>query len=358
MGNKQIRDPQFALQIHQQINNLRADGDVQRRYRLVGDDHFRIQRQRPGNADALPLAAGKLVRVAPGVLRLQADALQQPGDPPAGILIGHHLMHPQRLEDRVADGLARVEGGPGILKNKLDIAAQRLQLAVCQGVDAPAVKGDAAALGGHQPQQRPAGGGLAAAGLAHQRQRFAGPEVEADPLHGVDLAGDAIEQAAAQREAGHQIPHLQHRFPGHHGILRRPLLLPAVAIEQREAARQIAAPHGAQSGHRRQQRLGIRMLRTAEDRLYRAAFNRFAPVHHQHAVGDIRHHAHIVGNKDHAHRHLFLQDADKLEDLRLNGDVQRGGRLIGDQQRRAAGERHGDHHPLAHAAGELVRIAL
>ena len=39
-----------------------------------------------------------------------------------------------------------------------------------------------------------------------------------------------------------------------------------------------------------------------------------------------------------------------VEDLRLDGDVQRGGRLVGDQQRRIAGHRQRDHHALAHAA--------
>ena len=34
------------------------------------------------------------------------------------------------------------------------------------------------------------------------------------------------------------------------------------------------------------------------------------------------------------------------------GDVERGGGLIGDQQRRVARERHRDHHALAHAARE------
>ena len=53
-----------------------------------------------------------------------------------------------------------------------------------------------------------------------------------------------------------------------------------------------------------------------------------------------------------------LQLLEKLEDLRLDGDIQRGGRLVGDEQVRLVGERHGDHHALALAAGELVRIAL
>ncbi len=46
----------------------------------------------------------------------------------------------------------------------------------------------------------------------------------------------------------------------------------------------------------------------------------------------------------------------QLQDLRLHRHVERGGRLVGDQQFRAAEQRHGDHHALAHAAGEFVRI--
>ena len=48
---------------------------------------------------------------------------------------------------------------------------------------------------------------------------------------------------------------------------------------------------------------------------------------------------------------------EQLEDLRLHRDVERGGRLVGDQQVGLVGERHGDHDALALAAGELVRIA-
>jgi hypothetical protein len=44
------------------------------------------------------------------------------------------------------------------------------------------------------------------------------------------------------------------------------------------------------------------------------------------------------------------------EDLRLDGHVQRGGGLVGDQQRRVAGHGQRDHHALAHAARELVRV--
>ena len=49
---------------------------------------------------------------------------------------------------------------------------------------------------------------------------------------------------------------------------------------------------------------------------------------------------------------------DQVEDLRLDGHVERGGRLVGDQQLGVAGEGHGDHHALAHTAGELVRVVV
>jgi hypothetical protein len=48
----------------------------------------------------------------------------------------------------------------------------------------------------------------------------------------------------------------------------------------------------------------------------------------------------------------------QLEDLALDRDVQRSGRLVGDQQLRLAGERHRDHHALLLAARELVRVGI
>ena len=44
-----------------------------------------------------------------------------------------------------------------------------------------------------------------------------------------------------------------------------------------------------------------------------------------------------------------------VEDLLLHGHVEGGGRLVGDQQVRAAGQTDGDERTLAHTTGELVR---
>ena len=62
--------------------------------------------------------------------------------------------------------------------------------------------------------------------------------------------------------------------------------------------------------------------------------------------------------RDQQHRaaNLALQGFDQAKNLRLDRDIQRRGRLVGDQQLRPAHERHRDHGSLAHAAGQLVRI--
>ena len=54
----------------------------------------------------------------------------------------------------------------------------------------------------------------------------------------------------------------------------------------------------------------------------------------------------------------FCRSRSKLQDLCLNGDVESGRRLVGDQQLGLVGKRHGDHHALTLAAGELVGIGV
>src|SRR2546428_460598 len=55
---------------------------------------------------------------------------------------------------------------------------------------------------------------------------------------------------------------------------------------------------------------------------------------------------------------LPLELGDQLEDLALDRPVQRGGRLVGNQELGLARQRHRDHHALLLPAGELMRIGL
>ena len=108
----------------------------------------------------------------------------------------------------------------------------------------------------------------------------------------------------------------------------------------------------------RDQVLGVGMLRRGEDVGHRAALDDLAIVHDAHPVGHLAHDAEIMGDEQHRHVELGLELRQQLEDLRLDGDVERGGGLVGDEQVGLVGKRHGDHHALTLAAGELMRIAV
>ena len=64
MRDEQDREAEPLLQVLQEGQDLRLHGDVERRDRLVGDEHLGFERERAGDADALALAAGEFVRVA------------------------------------------------------------------------------------------------------------------------------------------------------------------------------------------------------------------------------------------------------------------------------------------------------
>ena len=78
--DEQVGELPLALQVLQQVDDLRLDRDVERRHRLVADDQLGPERQRAGDADALALAARELVRVVGHLRRPQADAREQRRD--------------------------------------------------------------------------------------------------------------------------------------------------------------------------------------------------------------------------------------------------------------------------------------
>ena len=107
---------------------------------------------------------------------------------------------------------------------------------------------------------------------------------------------------------------------------------------------------------RAEQADGVGMLRHREQFIDRRALDDLAGIHHRDLVADFGDHAEIVGDQDDRGAARGLQLAHQIEDLRLQGDVERGGRLVRDQEPGIAGQRHRDHDALAHAARQLVRI--
>ena len=68
-----------------------------------------------------------------------------------------------------------------------------------------------------QAQDRPPAGGFAAAGLADKTHGLSALNVEADTVHGFDIADGALEKAGFDREPLHQVPDLQNIITLHSG---------------------------------------------------------------------------------------------------------------------------------------------
>jgi len=77
--------------------------------------------------------------------------------------------------------------------------------------------------------------------------------------------------------------------------------------------------------------------RVPEDFLDGALFDDLAGVHHRDAVARLGHDAEVVSDHQHRHPQVGLQVVYQVEDLRLNGHVQRGRRLVGHEQPRLTG---------------------
>ena len=182
------------MQALQQIQNLRLDGDVERRGRFIGNQHLRPPGQRHGDHGALFHAAGKLVRVfAESAFRIgDADGVEQFDQPApscgrrqAPVLFG------QRLTQLVTDGHHRVERTLRLLKNHGHAPAApgaHLALAQAHQVDAGDLHFPARQPSGRrrqQSQQRQRRDRLAAPGFADQRQRHSRGDGEVEAIDGV-----------------------------------------------------------------------------------------------------------------------------------------------------------------------------
>ena len=100
------------------------------------------------------------------------------------------------------------------------------------------------------------------------------------------------------------------------------------------------------------------MLRCGEHRLHPSRLDHLAILHHADAVGVPAHDRQIVADQQQSQPTRRLLGRQQLQDLRLDGDIQRRGRFVGNQQSGVVGKRGGDHHTLALAAGQLMRESV
>ena len=175
---------------------------------------------------------------------------------------------------------------------------------------------------------------FARAGFADDAERLALVQFNANAVAGLDVADHLAQHAAGEREPDFDVIGIQHHRRG--GLQRRRI--------------------GLWLGG--EQRLGVGVLGCREHARYRALFDDLAVLHHADAVGELAHDAEVVGDEQKRHAEPLLDVLQQRDELGLHRDIERGGRLVGDQEIGLVGERHGDHDALALAARELMRIAV
>jgi hypothetical protein len=184
MGNEQIGNPQPLSQVEQQIDDLRPYGYVQGGYRLIQDDQVRIQDQRSGDSDTLPLAARQFIGITASHIRPQADALHHLDNPAKTFASITPSMNDQRLIEDSADGRSRIERREGILKHHLQPGPHRQATLARQMGKIGAIECNASPIERHEPYDGSTQRRLSATALANQAKGFAAVDRKADLVQG------------------------------------------------------------------------------------------------------------------------------------------------------------------------------
>ena len=163
-----------CLQFPEQREDLRLGGNIQPRHDFVRHNQSGLQRDRPGDADTLALAAGKFVRksIANAVgnptrsSNVQASRRLR-GGPPRG--------HRQAVAAQDgADAVARIQRRQRILEDRLEFAPAADAIPVPEVRDIAAFEAQAARGGLVKSQQRARQRGLARTGFTDDADRLAG----------------------------------------------------------------------------------------------------------------------------------------------------------------------------------------
>ena len=102
----------------------------------------------------------------------------------------------------------------------------------------------------------------------------------------------------------------------------------------------------------------IGMARFGQHRPGRARLDHAPGVEHRDALANAVDDAEIMAHQQHRETAPRTQIFQKIEDLRLDGDIEGRRGFIEQQQFRLGCERGRDHHALLHAARELMRISV
>ena len=216
VGHEEVGEVEALLELEEQVEHLGLHGDVERGDGLVGDHEPRLRRQRPGDADALPLAAAEGVGEAVHVLGPHSDQAQQLGHAVPARAAVPETVDQERLPDVVEQRHPRIERPERILEDHLDLGPERAQLLpgqLGQVHDGPLARPeeDLPARRRHGPEDAAGGRRLAAAALADEPEGLALADLEAHVVDGADLGHHPPREALPDGKELPQVLDLEQR---------------------------------------------------------------------------------------------------------------------------------------------------
>ena len=110
------------------------------------------------------------------------------------------------------------------------------------------------------------------------------------------------------------------------------------------------------AGSHSKRRLRIGMRRPVENVAHAAALDDLARIHHRDAVAQLGDQPEMMGDEQNRASSVLLKLLQQSDDLDLERGIERGRRLIGNQQLGLRQHGHGDGDALPHAAGKFMRI--
>src|ERR1051325_6012831 len=165
VADEEIARAELSLKLHQQVQDLGLDGDIEGGRRLVANHDGRTKDQRARDRHALTLSTRQLVR---------------------------ENVDPRRQTDDLADRLARIERRERVLKDRLDAACNALARERRKRV---AVEIDVARGRALKPEQDSRQRRLAATGFAHQAENFTAAKLKGNAVDGAQRARRSAEAA-------------------------------------------------------------------------------------------------------------------------------------------------------------------
>jgi hypothetical protein len=192
----QRRHAALLLQPLHQVHHLRPDRHVEGAHRFVGDDQLRVEHQRPGQTDPLPLTSGELVWVPLDGVRRQPYLVQCQPDSLVLLSPSTLTLDLQGLSQDLADPHPRVERVERVLEHQLHVAACHPQRLAAKRVDVTVVVPDLPAVGLLESDEHPRQRGLAAPRLAGQPECLPRANRQRDIADRADGAGSPPEEAA------------------------------------------------------------------------------------------------------------------------------------------------------------------